>query len=252
MRTSAIPCPRGPRAGRLLALISTAAVLAGLAACSEQPKAFDTPCGVVIDGSGSGDATKDGFNAEAKLKSELLPFLKEQECSTVDFAPITYTSQISSCKVGRIDLDPAHDATTDQEAQRRKARLRASEEAMKELRCARKERPGSDVWGALDRIGSAMPSGGPAAKLLVISDFDQSDPEFRLGRTDLTGEATRKKAIDSLVEGRGLPAIKGMTVYTVGFGMKYGDRPSAYRDFKAFWTDALEGRAKADVDNRYE
>ncbi len=253
-RTGSRPrrAPRHRPTSGLLALISAAAVLGGLTACTSAPEALTTPCGVVIDGSGSGDATKNGFNAEAKLKAELLPFLEDQECGTVDFAPITYTSQISSCKVDRVDLDPPHKETTDQDSQRERARVRAAGEALEELKCARRERPGSDVWGALDRIASVMPSDGPDAKLLVVSDFEQADPEFSLGKADLTTPESRDKVIDSLVKERGVPAVKGMTVYTVGFGMKFGDRPSEYEDFEAFWNEVLEGRAKADVDNSYE
>ncbi|GAA3958959.1 hypothetical protein GCM10022384_09780 [Streptomyces marokkonensis] len=252
MHSSALVRPRPPRRGRPLALIPAAALVAALASCTSQSEALTTPCGVVVDGSGSAAATKNGFDAEAKLKDELLPFLEEQKCGTVDFAPITYTSQISSCKVDRVDLDPPHDETTDQESQRSKARAGAAGQALKELECAMKERPGSDVWGALDRIASVMPSDGPKAKLLVVSDFEQSDPEFSIGDADLTTEAGRDKAISSLVKERGLPAINGMDVYPVGFGMKYGDRASEFEGFETFWMEVLEERAKADVHNEYQ
>ncbi|MBA2807786.1 hypothetical protein E0500_010280 [Streptomyces sp. KM273126] len=253
VQSSAPLCPRGSRAGRLLGLLSPAVLLTGLVSCSQPAKALTTPCGVVVDGSGSGNPTKDGFDAKAKLQDALIPFLKDQECGSVDFAPITSTSQSSSCKVEQVDLDPPHGATTDQDKQREQARLLAAKQALKELDCARDDRPGSDVWGGLDRIASKMPTDGPGARLLVVSDFEQADPDFSLGRGgNIATEAKRAQTIDSLVNERGLPGIKGMEVFPVGYGMKYANKPSQQKQFEAFWTEVLEGRAKAHVNTKYQ
>ncbi|MEU6367279.1 hypothetical protein ABZ876_16465 [Streptomyces sp. NPDC046931] len=225
-------------------------LLAALASCSPQPEALTTPCGLVVDGSGSGAATRQGFDSEAKLKSSLIGFLRDQKCGSLDYAPITRASQTSTCREDRVDLDPPHNATTDQESLRNKARGAAASRALAELACARTQN-GSDVWGALARIGESVPSADAGAKLLVVSDFDQADPEFALSRASISTEGARKKVIDSLVDKRGLPGIKGMDVYPVGFGMQYNAKPSAYKDFESFWLEAIEGRAKAHVHNDY-
>ncbi|MFE9093659.1 hypothetical protein [Streptomyces sp. NPDC007264] len=244
---------RRPRAAALLAVIPSAALLLGAVSCSNQPDELTTPCGVVVDGSGSGAATKDGFDAKKKLEETLVPFLKEQKCGTVEFAPITATSLSSSCKVDPVDLDPPHGATTDVEAERTKALRIAAKTSLDELNCARDDRPGSDVWGGIDRIAEKMPTDGPAAKLLVVSDFEQADPEFSIGRDgNIATPAKRKSSIDRLVRDRGLPGIRDMEIFPVGYGMKYANKPSRQKQFEAFWTEVLQERAKAHVDTEYQ
>ncbi|MEU3413210.1 MULTISPECIES: hypothetical protein [unclassified Streptomyces] len=235
---------------RLAVVVPLVCALSALVSCTKQEEALTTPCGVVVDGSGSAAAVKEGFDAEAKLKDSLVEFLTDQKCGTVDYAPITRSSRSSSCRQGQVDLDPPHDANTDQKAQRAGARRNAAVAALAELKCARTQN-GSDVWGALDRIGETVAGDGPAPKLLVVSDFGQSDPEFVLSRQDLTTKGRRAKVIDSLVKKRGLPGIKGMDVFPVGLGMQYKTKPSEADDFESFWVEALEGRAKAHVDSRY-
>ncbi|WP_101256796.1 hypothetical protein [Streptomyces barkulensis] len=242
---------RRHRARRTAALAPALGLLTALVSCTSQPDPLTTPCGVVVDGSGSGASNEKGFDAEAKLKSTLLPFLEEQGCGTVEFAPITRSSQSSSCRVERVDLDPPHKETTDQKSLRARARTTAAGRALEELECARTQ-GGSDVWGALDRIGEEMPPKGPAAKLLVVSDFAQTDPDFRISRADLSTARQREETIDSLVEERGIPAIKGMDIYPVGLGMQYDSRPGEAEDFQAFWTEVLEGRARARVHHDYK
>ncbi|MEU6589592.1 hypothetical protein ABZ923_10250 [Streptomyces sp. NPDC046881] len=253
MHHSARTARRSPvRAARRLAVVvPLVCSLAALVSCSKQEEALTTPCGVVVDGSGSAAAVKQGFDSESKLKDSLVEFLTDQKCGTVDFAPITRSSRSSSCRQGRVDLDPPHDANTDQKVQRAAARNDAAVAALAELKCARGQN-GSDVWGALARIGEGVRHDGGTAKLLVVSDFDQSDPEFVLSHQDLTTEAKRTKVIDSLVKQRGLPGIKGMDVFPVGLGMQYSAKPSEADDFESFWVEALEGRAKARVDTQYK
>ncbi|GGS90878.1 hypothetical protein [Streptomyces cinerochromogenes] len=255
MSHSARTAGRSPvRAARRLAVVvPLVCALSALVSCTqgEGGEALTTPCGVVVDGSGSAAAVKEGFDSEAKLKDSLGEFLTDQKCGTVDFAPITRSSRSSSCRQSQVDLDPPHDATTDRKVQRVNAQRSAAVAALAELTCARKQN-GSDVWGALARIGETVPDDGGAPKVLVVSDFDQADPEFHLSRQDLTSEAKRAKVIDTLVRKRGLPGIKGMDVFPVGLGMQYSAKPSRADDFESFWTEALEGRAKAHVDNRYK
>ncbi|MFF4037256.1 hypothetical protein [Streptomyces sp. NPDC001816] len=238
-------------ARRLTVLVPLVCALGALVSCSKQEEALTTPCGLVVDGSGSAAAVKEGFDSEAKLKDSLIGFLTDQKCGTLDFAPITRSSRSSSCRQDEVDLDPPHDATTDQKVQRANARTAAAVAALAELKCARTQN-GSDVWGALTRIGESVPTDGPAPKLLVVSDFDQADPEFHLSRQDISSKSARDKVIDSLVNKRGLPGLKGMDVFPVGLGMQYKAKPSEADDFESFWTEALEGRAKAHVDNKYK
>ncbi|WP_151774803.1 hypothetical protein [Streptomyces abyssomicinicus] len=224
-------------------------MLAALASCTEPPDPLTAPCGVVIDGSGSGDAGKGGFDAEAKLKDTLVPFLTEQKCGSVEFAPITRSSEASSCRVDEVDLDPGGDETTDHDSARRKALGEAKQAAIEELECARTQ-GGSDVWGALDRIGEVL--SGPDVKILVVSDFEQADKDFTIEPSELSTEAARGEVIDDMVEARGMPGIKGMEVYPVGLGMIKDIRPEENDDFQAFWTEAIEGRAEARVQYDYK
>ncbi|WP_234328197.1 hypothetical protein [Streptomyces sp. NRRL S-37] len=250
MRRSVRDGRRTPGLRRVAVLVPAAGLLAALVSCTSQPDPLTTPCGVVVDGSGSGAATAKGFDAEAKLKNSLMPFLEEQQCGTVEFAPITRSSKSSSCQVAEVDLDPPGSETTDQESARAASRVVAGKKALEELECARTQN-GSDVWGALDRISEMMPGDGPDAKLLVVSDFDQADKEFRISRSDLSTARKRETVIDTLVEQRGLPGLKGMHVYPVGLGMQYNGRPSESEDFEAFWAQMLEGRAQAHVHYDY-
>ncbi|MFI2203159.1 hypothetical protein ACH47Z_20705 [Streptomyces sp. NPDC020192] len=238
-------------ARRIAVVVPLVCALASLVSCTKQEEALTTPCGVVVDGSGSAAADKKGFDSEAKLKDTLVEFLTDQKCGTVDYAPITWSSRSSSCRQDQVDLDPPHDANTDQKVQRANALKQAAVAALAELKCARTEN-GSDVWGALARIGEAVPDKGGTPKLLVVSDFDQADREFALSRVDITTQAKRAEVIDSLVKSRGLPGIKGMDVFPVGLGMQYWANPSEAGNFESFWTEALEGRAKAHVDNQYK
>ncbi|MFF8726343.1 hypothetical protein ACF073_07600 [Streptomyces sp. NPDC015171] len=237
-------------ARRFAVVVPLVCALSALVSCSKQEESLTTPCGVVVDGSGSAAAVKEGFDSEAKLKDSLVEFLADQKCGTVDYAPITRSSRSSSCRQRQVDLDPPHDANTDQKVQRADAQRDAAVAALAELTCARTQN-GSDVWGALDRIGEAVPREGGTPKLLVVSDFAQADPEFQLSHQEIGTEAARTKVIDTLVEKRGLPGIKGMDVFPVGLGMQYGAKPSEADDFESFWVQALEGRAKAHVDNHY-
>ncbi|MGW0792535.1 hypothetical protein ACWD04_31040 [Streptomyces sp. NPDC002911] len=241
---------RAPGLRRVATVAPAVGLLAALVSCTSQPDPLTIPCGVVIDGSGSGSATEKGFNAEAKLKNSLMPFLEEQKCGTVEFAPITRSSKASSCQVSNVDLDPPGSETTNQDSARAKSRGVAGRKALEELECARTQN-GSDVWGALDRISETMPGDGPDAKLLVVSDFAQADKEFKISRADLSTAQKRETALDTLVKQRGLPGLKGMHVYPVGLGMQYDGKPSESEDFEAFWAEMLEGRAQAHVHDDY-
>lgn len=229
----------------------TAAPLIGalLLSCSgcfwdSEPARYTAACGVVLDGSGSGTV----FDAEAKLKSSLDRFLRDRQCKTLAFAPITVNSGASRCTVGTLDLDPDADATVDRDALHQEERAQALKDAETMLHCASVTNPGSDVYGALVRIASAEPA---PKYILVDSDFVQADQRMWLGGENLSSAASRSAVIDRLTAS-GLPALSGDTVYPTGFGMSLNDNPDQYQDFKLFWTDLLQGKAKAHVDFEYQ
>ncbi|MFB6501373.1 MULTISPECIES: hypothetical protein [unclassified Streptomyces] len=250
----AVPPRRSGRFRRTARALALAASLmassAAVTGCTAPAEALRTPCGLVIDGSGSGASGGRGFDAEAKLKSTLVPFLTDRSCGTLAFAPVTRSSQTSSCRVADVDLDPPADETTDRDSLRRSVRVTAIKNALTMLECARTQ-GGSDVLGALARIGEAMPSGKETPSLLVVSDFEQADKEFTLRVSEIATDESRERAVDTLLGARGVPGIAGMDVYPVGYGMRHDAKPSEYRPFDAFWTEILSRRAKAHVHDDY-
>ncbi|MFE0043007.1 hypothetical protein [Streptomyces albireticuli] len=242
--------PRVRRPARPVAALTLAALLTAVGCSTEKPEALKTPCAAVLDGSGSGSA-KDGFDAKAKLDATIVPFMKKQGCATMAFAPITRASKASRCRVGDVDLDPPAKSTDDVAAIRQEAMVRAVAGARTMLKCAQETESGSDILGGLARAAEAMPSGGGRAALLVVSDFEQADPEFSLTPDSISTPAARKSAVEELIGPRGVPKLSGMDVYPVGYGMSREAKPSEYEPFDAFWTEIMEGRAKARVHDDY-
>lgn len=233
---------------RLAAVPLAGAVLLACSGCfwDRTPARYTAACGVVLDGSGSGTV----FNAEAKLKQYLDQFLRDRQCRTLSYAPITVNSGASKCTTPTRDLDPDADETTDRDALRNEERVQAAKEAETLLHCATVTDPGSDVYGALMRIGTTRPSATQPFYVLVDSDFVQADKTMWLGGENLSTAASRQAVSDRLTA-TGLPALSGATVYPTGFGMSLQDTPGQYQQFKQFWTDLLQGRVKANVDYRY-
>ncbi|MEU7239946.1 hypothetical protein [Streptomyces sparsogenes] len=221
-------------------------------AMSNEPERYSQACGVVVDGSGSAVDAKTGFDAEAKLNARLDTFLKDRKCRKTSFAPITKVSMASKCQVSPLDLDPDGSKTSDRDRTRKALREVARSSAHKLLDCAKKQEPGSDVLGGLSRIALTKPSGDDASfDVLVVSDFDQGDPDFRLGRQDLSTDASRQKTADGFLKSHGKPELSGADIYPVGYGMKYHTDTSRYEQFNAFWTEVLERRMKAHVHTDY-
>ncbi|WP_030824393.1 hypothetical protein [Streptomyces hygroscopicus] len=236
----------------LPAALVLAVAAAGTACGSDGPSRYSRTCGVVVDGSGSAAASRTGFDAEAKLRATLQKFLADSKCRKTSFAPITKVSAASKCQVSPLDLDPDGSKTADRERTRATMRAVALSNAVKLLHCAQKQEPGSDVLGGLSRIALARPSGEDASfHVLVVSDFDQADTDFRLGRQDLSTAAGRGRVIDGLLTSHGRPKLSGADLYPVGYGMKYGTDTARYERFDAFWTELLEGRVKAHVHSAY-
>lgn len=244
--------PRRRSGGRLAAALGATALL--LAACdvpggSERPPA---DCAVVVDGSGSGADSDDGFRAKEKLTAALPRFLADKKCKYLSYAPITSASVASSCQVPRIDIDPDADTRAEREGLWTQTRFLAGAGAEKMLDCARKRRPGSDVLGGLDRVAKVPRDGGGTFHVLVISDFDQADPDFKLSKYELDTAARRNEAVDALVTGRGLPELPDTTVYRVGFAMRGGrTTPERVDQMAQFWRQVLEKEVKVDVDDGY-
>jgi hypothetical protein len=244
------------RAVRRSAAVTVAAALVCCAAsaCSSlsgEPERYTQACGVVLDGSGSASASPGGFDSKAKLEEKLTPFLTDNKCRKVSFGPITKVSQASTCQVSTVDIDPDLSDNADREQVRKQEQLLALAAAEKMLSCAQKQEPGSDVLGGLARIAQDRPSGDGTFDVLVVSDFDHNEPDFRLGKQDLSTSAKRDSVIDSLLSTHGTPDLKGVDIYPVGYGMKYKTSVTRYQQFDAFWKELLEGRVKAHVHTTY-
>ncbi|GHH32401.1 hypothetical protein GCM10018775_01940 [Streptomyces umbrinus] len=256
-RSRAAGPARGHRAPVRTCTALVAALTLGLAGCSGTPWSSDdkgaekASCGLVVDGSGSGTSDDTGVDVKKKLQETLLPFLDEHHCSSLAYAPVTASSWNSSCRHSPVDLDPEpRTSTEDRDVLRQRARNGAAAASIEMLNCAR-EQNGSDVLGALGRIAQTLretrdDTGGDMV-VLAVSDFEQTDPEFRISKEPLTTKAERTKAVDKLLTGRKLPALKGMDLYTVGYGKNPTRKPSTYEGFDQFWTDILTTRAKAHV-----
>ncbi|MFC9286784.1 hypothetical protein [Streptomyces sp. NPDC057052] len=106
------------------ALGATALLLTGCGVL-DGPDRLSADCTVVVDGSGSGADSENGFRAKEKLKATVPGFLADQKCRYVSYAPITAASAASSCQVPRMDLDPDGDQRSDRESLWKQTRGRA-------------------------------------------------------------------------------------------------------------------------------
>ncbi|MFF6994600.1 hypothetical protein ACFY93_06510 [Streptomyces sp. NPDC008313] len=253
---------RPPARAHRAAVALVAALALGLTACSNTPWSSDgkgaskVPCGLVVDGSGSGTSDDTGVDVTKKLKETLVPFLEDRDCSSLAYAPVTASSWTSSCRHSPVDLDPKpKSSTTDPEALRQRARVTAVNASVEMLDCARTQN-GSDVLGGLGRVAQTLretqDDEAGRASILAVSDFEQTDREFHISREPLSTKAERKRAVSKLLSGRELPALQGMDLYTVGYAKNPTRKPSTYQGFKQFWTDILTTRAKAHVHHDYE
>ncbi|MFJ9716767.1 hypothetical protein ACIRPQ_12595 [Streptomyces sp. NPDC101213] len=233
------------------ALGATALLLTGCGAL-DGPDRLSADCAVVVDGSGSGADSESGFRAKEKLKATVPGFLADQKCRYVSYAPITAASTASSCQVPRMDLDPDGDQRSDRESLWKQTRVLAEAGAEKMLDCARRRQPGSDVLGGLERAAKVPRDGDGTYHVLVISDFDQSDPDFRLSKFELETPAQRDEAVAALVAVRGLPELPDTTVHRVGFAMRGGrTTPERVEQMDRFWQQVLEKEVKVGVDDGY-
>ncbi|MFF3498566.1 hypothetical protein [Streptomyces sp. NPDC003247] len=249
---------RATRARRVRTAGAVGAAALLLAACGpdgpfDEEERLSADCAVVLDGSGSG-SDKEGFRAQEKLDDTLLPFLAAKKCKYLSFAPITSASVASSCQVKRVDIDPDEYTRSDRGTKLWKTtRAIAKKGADDMLKCARERQPGSDVLGGLERAADVPRTKADSTfHVLVISDFEQADPDFKLSRYELATDAERDTAVNALVSGRGLPDLPHTTVYRVGFAMRGGKTtPERVEQMEQFWQQVLEEEVKVDVDDGY-
>lgn len=223
--------------------VAVAALLA-VAGCGFDPtqqKRMATPCGVVVDGSGSG--TK--LNVRQLLDAHIDDFLFGNKCRRVAFAPITGASEESKCTAPVIDIDPDLPAGADRDATRRDGRIRAKQAAEAVLKCAQNDPdPGSDIVGGLRRIVTERPDGDGTYQVLAVSDFAQSDTTMSLYRENLAVPARRAALIHQLAATQRIPDLSGVRLTTYGFALAISSRPDKRGPFETFWTELITGPAK--------
>ncbi|WP_416977617.1 hypothetical protein [Streptomyces sp. T028] len=236
----------------VVAVLGATALLLTACGTLDGPERLKADCAVVVDGSGSGADSDDGFRAKEKLETTLPRFLADKKCRYVSYAPITSASEASSCQVPRIDIDPDSDKRSEREPLWTQTRVLAEAGAQKMLECARDRQPGSDVLGGLTRAAKVPRDGDGTFQILVISDFEQADPGFKLSKYKLATPAQRNTAVDAMVDGRNLPDLPDTTVYRVGFAMR-GTKttPEHVEQLGEFWKQLLETEVKVDVDDGY-
>ena len=240
------------RTARPAAVLGAAALLLAGCGIADGPERLSADCAVVVDGSGSGADSTEGFRAKEKLKTTLPRFLADKKCKYLSYAPITSASEASSCQVPRIDIDPDSDKRSEREPLWKQYRVLAEAGAEKMLQCARERQPGSDVLGGLTRAAKVPRHGDGTFQVLVISDFEQADPDFKLSKYELETPAQRDTAVKALATGRSMPDLPDTTVYRVGFAMRGGKTtPERIDQMGEFWQQLLEKEVKVDVDDGY-
>lgn len=239
VRTSAGPT-RGAavRWLRVPVVLAVAALLAtGTAGCSQQPH-LSGACGIVVDGSQSGNAVT-GFNAQSQLKAHLYSFLNSAGCRYVVFGPINGASQASVCSQPELDMDPSIQGNVNAQAVIQAGFAAAMRRAGKELQCAQSDprsiSGASDIIGGLVRIARDRPPGVTPYNVLVVSDFVNWDSDLRLTKKILGTAASRAALIGQLAGDGLIPNLRGVHVFTAGFGVLVSKDPAFFTDFSAFW-----------------
>jgi hypothetical protein len=228
---------RGPWL-RLPAILVVAFTLAaGVAGCGQQPQLTGS-CGVVVDGSQSGNPTK-GFNAQAQLKAHLEDFLVSTGCRYVAFAPINGASEASVCSEPLLDMDPAVQGNVDMNSVITAGRGAALNRAQSELTCAssdpRSVAGASDIIGGLARIDTELRQVKGPYHVLVVSDFINWDSDLRLPNDGLATAAGRTTMLSQLARKGLVPKLNGMNISAAGFGILVSKNPQVYPEFTAFW-----------------
>jgi hypothetical protein len=228
---------------RLPAFFAVALILAaGISACSQPPQLTGS-CGVVVDGSQSGNSVK-GFDAQAQLKAHLQDFLVSKGCRYVVFAPINGASEASVCSEPMLDMDPPISGNADTQTVIAGGRAAAQSSAQKELTCAssdpRSIAGASDIIGGLARIDTELRQVNGPYSVLVVSDFINWDSDLRLPNGELTTPAGRTSMLSQLVRKGLIPDLGGMNVEAAGFGILVSKNPQVYPEFADFWQQFMQ------------
>lgn len=227
------------------ALLSVAAVITtALSGCS--PQRLSGTCGIVVDGSGSGDNAT-GFNVDKQAKDNVDKYLRETECDRVVFAPISGASQSSYCQAQPIDIDPAVTGNVDRKRLWAAGRAKALKQTLDLRQCIRtdpRSTGGSDVLGGLAAVEQRRPAGATHFSVLVISDFMQTDKSVNLYQDDLRTPAKRAALIEKIAKEGRVPNLSGMRLSAAGYGLLQSKDPTRYAGFDLFWRQLLKERAK--------
>jgi hypothetical protein len=228
---------------RLPAFLVVALILtAGVTACSQPPQLAGS-CGVVVDGSQSGDATH-GFDAQAQLKAHLQDFLTSRGCRYAVFAPINGASQASVCSEPMIDMDPPISGNADPQSVIAAGRAAAQNSAQKELTCAssdpRSISGASDIIGGLARVDTELRQVKGPYSVLVVSDFINWDSDLRLPNDELATTAGRTSMLSQLARKGLIPDLGGVNVEAAGFGLLVSKNPQVYPEFTDFWQQFMQ------------
>ncbi|MDL4815013.1 hypothetical protein [Actinomadura opuntiae] len=202
----------------------------GVPGCDPGHDSYSAPCGVVVDGSASGQ----NFDADKRV-TELLPgFLRANKCKTLTYVPLDTDSRGSVCSHKDLDLDPDLGAGTDKEAIRAGRQSRALKDAHAVLACLHAGRPKSDVLGALARAADQRPDGKGTYHVLVVSDMLQTDRTVDLTHADLSTAAKRRAILDGPFKGR-VPDLGGTALEITDRGRTLKDTRQSV-GLNAFWT----------------
>lgn len=239
---------RAHRPQRIAAVAGTAFALmaAGIPGCGAEDGGYSAPCGVIVDGSGSGKK----FDA-GKRTADLLPdFLREHKCKRLTYVPLATDSIGSTCSQKDLDLDPDLGAGTDQDTIRAGRRAKAVKDAKAVFDCLAPKKPMSDVMGSLARAADQRPDGTGTYYVLVVSDMLQNDPAFALTHADLSSNASRAAVLNGPLKDR-VPDLSGMELEITDCARTLGD-PRKSAQVRAFWRQAFaagaSGRPKVTYD----
>jgi hypothetical protein len=223
-------------------LVVALILAASVTACSQSQQLSGT-CGVVVDGSLSGNAVH-GFDAQAQLKAHLQDFLVSKGCRYVVFAPINHASEASVCSESMIDMDPPVSGNVDVQSVITAGRAAAQNSAQKELTCAssdpRSIPAGSDIIGGLARIDAELRQVKGPYNVLVVSDFINWDSDLRLTKAGLATNADRTSMLSRLARQGLIPNLGGVNIDAAGFGILVSKSPQVYPEFADFWQQFMQ------------
>jgi len=231
---------------RFLVIPVLLATLVAGSACIPEPERMTAACGIAIDGSGSGDDKK-GFDAGGEIKRSIVPFLVQNKCRRVAYAPIAMASEAHFCTKPSEDIDPDVSGNVDRKKLQNRYREQTRDRVSELLDCIRKDprsKRGSDVLGGLKVLQKNRPQGEGNYHMLVISDFVTAGPEGWMGRIDLSTPARRTSLMDVFARDKRIPDLTGTEVLTAGYGKLFSDNPERMAGFDSFWNDLLKQRGK--------